>query len=65
MAITTLVAYLKFRVKIQFKLLVILWEGERVESGCETGLIRFGFKSESSVGALVAVTCVGDHGFPG
>lgn len=23
------VAYLKFRVKIQFKLLVVLWEGER------------------------------------
>lgn len=54
-------ACLKFRVKIQCKQLVIMWEaGGKV--GCETGLIRQGFKPGSSAGALVAVSGVSGHG---
>lgn len=34
------------------------------KTGYETGLIRFGFKSDSSAGALVSVLCVSDHSFP-
>jgi len=39
-------------------------KGEEGKPGCETGSIKFGFKSDSSVGALAAVPCVRDHGFP-
>lgn len=57
-------ACLKFRVKIQCKLLVIMWEGGREggKVGCETGLIRRGFKSDSNAGALVAVSGVSGRG---
>lgn len=40
-------------------------KGREAKTGCETGLIRFGFKSDSSVGAPVAVPCGSDRGFLG